>query len=79
MGNYQNISDVPEHCFAYLREAEGRSVLVILSFSDEPKQFNVPSLGEGQLVLSTHLDHDGKLDLAHISLRPHEGLLIELE
>lgn len=78
-GNYQNISDVPEHCFAYLREAEGRSVLVILSFSDEPKQFNVPSLGEGQLVLSTHLDHDGKLDLAHISLRPHEGLLIELE
>ncbi len=77
-GSYQTVGNVPEDCFAYLRETENQRILVLLSFSDEQQNLHLESLGTGHLLLSTHLNKDHNVDLADITLRPHEGLLIEL-
>lgn len=78
-GSYQAVDEVPEGCFVYLREAEGKRMLVILSFSDQHQNLQLDFLGEGMLVLSTHLDRDEDVDLNNVNLRPHEGLLIRLD
>jgi hypothetical protein len=51
---------------------------VALNFSDEPRTFAVPGEETGHLALSTHLDRDADVSLSALTLRPYEGVLVEL-
>lgn len=77
-GSYRPVDPAPESCFVYLRQEHGERFLVALNFSDE--EVTMPSLGvpDGTLVVSTHLDRDGTVDLANFTLRSHEGCVVKV-
>ena len=76
-GCYQPVDSVPNDCYVYLREADEERVLVALNFSAEERTISLPDLGEGEVAVSTYMDRPGPVDLAHLTLRPNEGLIIE--
>ena len=49
-----------------------------LNFSDQEQHLALPSRGEACVVVSTHMDRSGAIDLRSLSLRSNEGLIIEL-
>jgi alpha-glucosidase len=77
-GRYCAVNSVPEGCFAYLREHTGQRMMVALNLSDDEHRLSLPDLGVGQLVISTHLDCEGTVDLTTLHLRGHEGVIVEL-
>jgi len=77
-GSYHAVDNVPQDCFAYLREHPGQRMLVTLNFSDDEHRLSLPDLGAGRLLISTHLGREGTIDLAALSLRGHEGVIVEL-
>jgi glycosidase len=78
MGEYQPI-ETPPPVFAYLRAMPtGQRLFAALNFSSQPIQLNLPGFETGQLLLSTYLDRQGTIDLAHCQLRGDEGLIVEL-
>jgi alpha-glucosidase len=80
IGTYTPIDGVPENCFCYLRHQPGQpKILVALNFSSQPGQLNLVNQGGGRLVLSTHQDRAGQVDMSGLHLRGHEGVLIELD
>jgi alpha-glucosidase len=78
LGDYRSLAEVPESCFAYRRELDGQRYLITLNFSDQEQTLTLPQLNRGQILISTHLDREGPLDLASFNLRAAEGLVIEL-
>jgi alpha-glucosidase len=77
-GSYQAIDGVPESCFVFLRQVEGKRILVALNFSNQNQRLALPSLGEGRLVTSTQLDRQEPVALAELVLRADEGVMVEL-
>ncbi len=89
-GSYTPLDDPdPVHSqnpvYLFLREAEHERKLVALNLAPVARTLSTPfgagsSVGpRGELVLSTHLDRAGEIDLGHIPLRPNEGLIINVE
>jgi alpha-glucosidase len=79
-GDYQPLDDMPESVFAYLRRAQGfPGNLVVLNFAAEEVRVSLPANLGGRLLCSTYMDREGGMDLQRLALRPHEGLLIELD
>ena len=76
-GSYQPIDNMPEACFVYLRQAEGELVLIALNFSDQEQQVTLPVPGESNIVVSTHLDREGVVNVAELVLRGDEGVILE--
>jgi hypothetical protein len=52
---------------------------VALNFGAGPQAIALHGLGTGALVLSTHLDRDGRAELPALPLRGHEGVVIALD
>jgi alpha-glucosidase len=78
-GDYLPVGAVPEQCFAYLRKLDGYpGMLILLNFSSEDLNLNLPDQGAGHAILSTYLDRSGEIDLSNMKLRGNEGLLIEM-
>jgi alpha-glucosidase len=65
-------------CFVYWREARGERRLIALNFTAEPQAIAVPGATAGQIVLSTYLDREERVDLARLTLRPHEGVILAI-
>ena len=75
-GSYRPLDSVPGDVFAFLREELPDRVLVAVSFAAHPVRLMLPERPAG-ILASTH--PGPALDGPHsISLRPHEGLVIEL-
>ena len=78
-GSYAPIPTTGD-ALAYIREAEGRRYLVALNLGHAPHnptpQEGPP--GRGRIVLSTHLDREGEETHGLPSLRPDEGVILEL-
>lgn len=73
-GSYKSLDDVPNTCFAYLRETQALKALILLNFSDQKSEVSLPA--EAWCVsLSTYLDRDEDARKT-ISLRPFEGLIL---
>ncbi len=85
-GSYQpvDVGDEAENGYAYLREIEipGSSTrqrrMVALNFGAEPRKLAVPTARAGRIALSTYLDREG-IERLPLHLRPHEGVIIELD
>ncbi|HEY3312758.1 MAG TPA: alpha-amylase family glycosyl hydrolase [Anaerolineales bacterium] len=76
-GSYHSM-DSADDCFIYLREEQGERKLVALNFIDRPAQVRLSLQGQGQVLLSTNMDFEDSIDLSAFSLRPFEGLLVDL-
>jgi len=77
-GSYRPIDHVPQDCYVYVRQSENQGVLVALNFSHQEQRIVLPTLGAGEIVVSTGLDRSGPVDLADCVLRGDEGLVIRL-
>jgi alpha-glucosidase len=74
-GTYRNLW-CDDHVLAYSRAVENDSLLIVLNLSDSPAQFEQSGL-RGTLRLSTHLDREGEEIRSLLSLRAHEGLIVD--
>jgi len=78
-GDYQPLDLAPEVCFAYLRTLPGQTgYLTAINFSPTEITLEYPNMATGNLVLSTFLDRREPLKFSKLTLRPYEGVLIEL-
>jgi alpha-glucosidase len=77
-GSYRPIDNVPQDCYVYMRQSENQRVLVMLNFSNQDRRIALPTLGAGEIVISTGLDRSGLVKLADCTLRGNEGLIIKL-
>jgi alpha-glucosidase len=78
IGSYIAIDDVPEGCFAYVRELDERRFLIVLNCTTQDLKVTLPRFGEGHIVLSTYLNREGHVDLSAVDLPANEGYVIKL-
>jgi alpha-glucosidase len=78
LGSYRSLDQGNTACFVYQRQHYNQRFLVILNFSAQDQMVTLPGLGQGLIVVSTHMDRRGSLDLSNAHLRGNEGLLIEV-
>lgn len=77
-GSYRPLSAQESLC-AYLREADGERVLVALNLSGEPASLPLPAYwAGGDVVVSTHVEREGRRCLRAIDLAPNEGVVLRL-
>ncbi len=77
-GSYRSLDAGDERCFVYLRQAGEQRRLVVLNLTGEEAAIAVPGEQRGRVAVSTCLDRQGEESLAHLTLRPNEGLIVEL-
>jgi alpha-glucosidase len=78
-GSYRPLDGVPDDCFVYLRESGDERKLVALNLSYAEQRVSLPDLGSSaEVLLSTHLDREGTVDLRNLKLRAHEGCVVAL-
>jgi alpha-glucosidase len=77
-GAYQSIADAPDGTYVYTRAHADQVLLVALNFGGNERLIQLTDPRASRIVLSTGLDREGVIDLGHIVLRAHEGLVIEL-
>lgn len=75
LGSY-SLFEVRGDLLAYTREHDGSRFLVALNFGDG--SVDLETSPEGHIVLSTHLDREGEEVSQNISLRPNEGVVVEV-
>jgi alpha-glucosidase len=80
LGRYRAIDCDQFGCYAYMRFDEYKHYLIVLNFSSVKM---MPTLGtahtSGQIILSTLMDRQEPVRLDALILRPHEGLVMELD
>jgi alpha-glucosidase len=78
-GSYRALNGVPGDCFVYLREAGDERKLVALNFAAAPQTIALPDLaGSAEVLVSTHLDREGAVNLRSFELRANEGCIVAL-
>ena len=79
-GSFRSVSVTDDECFVYLREAAGVTLIVALSFWARPRTLDLSSIAaRGTVMVSTFLDREEPVDLAHLTLRGDEGLLVRVD
>jgi alpha-glucosidase len=78
VGSYTPIEDVPDDCFVYIRRFGKQQRLIALNISRDEQQVQLPEMGSGRILVSTHLDREKPVDLGSLLLRGDEGCIIEL-
>ena len=80
IGDFAEIDPGHEHCFAYRRIRSGSpEYIVLLNFSAEEISIKMDLSGKGSLELSTFLDRMEVVELAHLSLRKYEGVIVQID
>lgn len=79
IGDYRALDDVPADCFVYLREADQQRYIIALNFSEQEQLIRLSIPASGHLVLSTYLDREESVNLSQLVLRPHEGVIVQVE
>jgi glycosidase len=77
-GAYTSLDVGAPDCFAYLREGSDERYLIALNTSAAPLTVSIPTATEGRVVLSTHLDREEEVSLDELTLRPDEGVIVEV-
>ncbi len=77
-GTYRPL-DGPPDTFSYLREHEGRRLLVALNFASEPRRVTLSGLPAGRVEISTDDARQlGQAVRSEFELRPVEGVIVQL-
>jgi len=77
-GSYRSLDAGSDDCFVYLREHASGRCWVALNFSDRAQRVPFEEIA-GKLVLSSYLDREESVSAPELSLRPNEGIIVELE
>ncbi len=77
-GEYRSLEGGPEDCYLFLRQTEEQRVLVALNFSGQERRVSLAQEDWVPVILSTHLDRAGTIDLSGFVLRGDEGLCCAL-
>ncbi len=79
-GDFAFVTDgVPDGVLAYTRKLDDEYVLIAINFSGAEQRCVLGVLGEAADVLfNTHMDRPGPVELSLLTLRPREGLLLQL-
>jgi len=64
---------------AYRREGDGRALMVLLNFGEEPRRCEVERGRAGHVLLSTFLDRVHEQTGDAIELRADEGVVVALD
>ncbi|MBN1201893.1 MAG: DUF3459 domain-containing protein [Anaerolineae bacterium] len=76
-GMFAFVDGLPGDVLAYTRARDGVRALVVLNYGAQDHTLDLSALGASAAVLiNTTQDRAGSLDLAALSVRPHEGLLL---
>jgi alpha-glucosidase len=75
VGTYTRIPVDEQDAVAYLRDENGRRILVALNLGEAPRRLQLPCL-TAEVLLNTHLDRTGERLRDAIMLRPDEGLIV---
>lgn len=81
LGSYQDVETGAAECYAYLRQQQAEKVLVVFNFGAQACRLSLNGSGlptQGEALISTHPDHEGKLALTDLELCAQEGLVIRL-
>jgi alpha-glucosidase len=76
LGSYDTLDAGDPDCFVYRRALDDHRILVALNLSEQEKILELPG-GQGECLLSTHMDRSGTLDFSRLTLRGHEGMVLE--
>ena len=63
--------------FAFVRETDGRRLVVAVNFASEARRFDAPELAGGTVLLSTAPEGEGRRLEGGIDLRPDEAVIVE--
>jgi len=78
VGTVRTLDTGQPDTLAYVREADGRRVLVVLNFGATPYTLDLGHVATlGTVLVATGLDRAGAVDLARLSLEANEGLVIQ--
>jgi alpha-glucosidase len=77
-GRYRPIDVEADNCFVYMRETDEARCLIALNFAAEARRVMIHGKDKGAIVLSTHLDREEQVTLTSFTLRPYEGVIIEV-
>ncbi len=79
IGAYRSVEQDNPACFVYERQYDDQRCLVALNFSENDQVVKLPGYSSGRILLSTYMDAGGSaLDVAELSLRGNEGVLLEM-
>jgi len=78
VGAYRSLETNSPDVFAYERQSSDHRLLVVLNFSAQVQTLSLPEAGGGEIILSTCLERQGKVDLAEFTLNQNEGCIIAL-
>ncbi len=82
-GSYHALDVNHDDCFVYLRDYANQRCAIALNFSGEVRELLLPNVVAWRIVLSTYLDREedvaANITGAKLSLRPNEGVIIELK
>lgn len=74
-GSYTLLDEENENVYAYLRELNGRRILVLLNFTSQEAVFSVPfSILGGNVLISNY----NKVTFETANLKPYEAIVIEI-
>ena len=80
IGSYRSLDTSSESAYAYLRQHEEQRLVVALNFGSSPEEVSLSEAGaEGELLCSTVMDREGSVSLQRLTLRPGEGIIVELQ
>jgi alpha-glucosidase len=77
-GLFRTVNPGIDECLVYRREHPTGKCLIALNFSSESRNLYLADSESGQLVISTYLDRQETISMNNLTLRPNEGVIIEL-
>jgi alpha-glucosidase len=79
VGSYTSCLLAEPQLFAYIRASGDERMLVALNMDGAPVQLNLSMYAtQGRLCISSMLDRRGEVSMMALTLRPYEGVVIEL-
>jgi alpha-glucosidase len=79
VGRYETVQTTAPDVLAYLREADGRRMLIALNLGATEQRLDLSAVGaSGTVAVSTHMDREGAEALDALRLRADEGLVLSL-
>jgi alpha-glucosidase len=78
-GAYEAAAEAPEGSYIYYRTHGDETMLVALNFGTAAFTISLDDPRAGRVLLSTGLDREEQIQLERFSVRPNEGILVQLE
>jgi len=77
-GSYRSVDVKADDVFVYVRESGEQRVCVALNFGDRMQSLALRELGQGRIIVSTHMDRTEAVDMGALYLRENEGVVVEV-